>query len=42
MSRARFANQPQGRDSMMDLIYILIVIGFFAIAAAYASFCEKI
>jgi len=27
---------------MMDVIFILIVLGFFALAAGYTWFCEKI
>jgi len=27
---------------MMDIIFILIVLGFFVVAAGYTYFCEKI
>jgi preprotein translocase subunit SecE len=30
------------QEAMNDLIFVLITLAFFALAAAYAGFCEKV
>jgi hypothetical protein len=38
----RSANSAQRAKFMNDVIYVVVMVGFFVIAAIYAHLCEKL
>ena len=42
ISRRRPRLLSSGQSTMNDLCFVLLTLGFFALSAAYAVFCERV